>query len=127
LTVKAATVNGVLTVNGHFLTGNTSGSTTATVGANAGTSATCTVSGNDTGGQITLTTGSAAWANGLQCTINFSASYGAAPHPVITPASNVDVSAVKPYVGSGTASFTVNFINADTASNVYTLNYFNAQ
>ncbi len=129
LTVKAATITGVLTVNGHVVTGNTSGSTTAAVNANAGTggSPACSVSGNDTGGQITLTTGTSAWAAGIQCTVTFSSSFGSAPHPVITPASNVDSSAVKPYVTSGTGSFTISFIVADTAQHTFTFNYFNAQ
>jgi parallel beta-helix repeat protein len=132
LAVKAATVNGTLTVNGHIVTGNTSGSTTASPHANAGTSATCTISGNDTGGQITLVTGSGSWAAGTQCTITFSSNYtGTAPHPVITPANSTDTSSVKPYVDvPGTSPFstwTINFINADSGANTYKFNYFLAQ
>jgi hypothetical protein len=127
LTVQATTFNANITVNGHVITGNTSGSTTASPHANAGTSATCTVSGNDTNGQITLVTGSASWAAGVQCTITFSSSFGAAPHPVISPANNTDTSAVKAYVDATTTTMTINFINADTGANTYKFNYFNAQ
>jgi hypothetical protein len=132
LTVKAATINGILTVNGHIATGNTSGSTSAAPHANAGTSATCTISGNDTGGQITLVEGSASWAAGTQCTITFANNYtGTAPHPVITPANSTDTSTVKPYVDvPGTSPFstwTINFITQDSAANTYKFNYFLAQ
>ncbi|HEX4774984.1 MAG TPA: hypothetical protein VH234_05715 [Candidatus Saccharimonadales bacterium] len=129
LSVKAATITGVLTVNGHIVTGNTSGSTTAAVQSAAGTggSPTCGVSGNDSAGQITLTTGTSAWGTGAQCIISFSSNYGSAPHPVLTAASSVDASTVKPYVTSGTSTFTVNFITADTAQHTFTWNYFNAQ
>ena len=123
LSVKTATFNG------HIITGNTSGSTTAAVGANAGSggSPTCTVSGNDTGGQITLTTGTSGWLAGIQCTVTFSSSYTAAPHPVITPANGTGTNSVQPYVTSGTSSWTINFVNADTAQHTYMFNYFNAQ
>ena len=129
LTVKAATINGALTINGHVITGNTTGSTTAAVNANAGSGGTpaCTVSGNDTGGQVTLTTGTSAWSSGVQCTITFASAFGSAPHPVMSNATNVSAAAVGVYVNSATNNFTINFINADTAQHTYVWNYFNAQ
>ncbi len=131
LLVAADTTNMTLTIDGHIITGNGNGATTtATLNGNAGTggSPSCTVSGDDTSGQITLKTGSTSgWAAGIQCTINFGTSYASAPHPVLTPASSQDVSAVKPYVTSGTGSFTVSFITADNAQHTYVWNYFNAQ
>jgi hypothetical protein len=127
LSVQAATINVTLTVDGHIITGNSSGSTTASINANAGSGSTCSVSGDDTSGQITLTTGTSGWTSGTQCTINFSSSYGSAPHPVISNASNISPSAADVYVGSATGTFTVNFINADTAQHTYSWNYFNAE
>jgi hypothetical protein len=133
LTVTNLVVSASMTVNGHIVTGNSSGSTTAAVNANAGTSATCTIAGNDSGGQITLVTGfSGPWAAGVQCTITFASSYSTtAPHPVISPANATDITSVKPYSDvPGTSPFstwTLNFINADTSSKTYKFNYFNAQ
>ena len=144
LTVGAALSGNIaLTVKGHLITGNSSGSTTATLLAGAGTggSAGCTLASgsNDTGGQITLITGSSTLGTGGQCQINFANTYGSAPHPVITLAnSQGNVTSVKPYVTSTTAAcsgspsgpngcFTINFITADSGGDTYTWNYFNAQ
>jgi fibronectin-binding autotransporter adhesin len=129
LTVQALVVNVTLTVDGHIITGNSSGTTTAAVNANAGTggSPSCTLSGNDTGGQIILTDGTSGWAVGTQCTITFANTFGSAPHPVISNATNVNTAAIVPYVNSTTTRFTINFVNADTAQHTYVWNYFNAQ
>ncbi len=127
LTVKAGTFNGTLTVNGHIITGNTSGSTTATVHANAGTGATCSVSGNDTGGKITLAMGTSTSA-GIQCTINFASSYGTAPNPVLSAAnSETGSNAINHYFNSTTSNFTINFTNPDNTGITYVWYYFNAQ
>jgi hypothetical protein len=127
LTVKAATVNGSLTVNGHIITGGTALASPGSINAHAGVGASCTVVGNDTGGQITLNTGTSGWANGAQCTYSFVSAYGVAPHPVITSANSADTSAVKPWVSATINNFTVNFISPDTGANTYVWNYFIAQ
>jgi hypothetical protein len=69
----------------------------------------------------------ASWAAGSQCAITFSSAFGAAPHPVISPANSTDTYSVKPYVDSTTGAMTLYFINADTGANVYKFNYFIAQ
>jgi hypothetical protein len=127
LTVKAATINGNLTLDGHIITANTSGTTTATVNSNAGTSSTCAITGDDTGGVVTLTTGTASWASGAQCTITFANAYGVAPNPVITNASAVSTSTVQPYVSSTTTTMVINFYAADTATHTFKFDYFNSQ
>jgi hypothetical protein len=128
LSVQAATINGTLTVNGHIVTANSSGTTTgaasSTILANSGS---CTVSGDDTAGQVTLNDGTAGWTTGTQCTITFANAFGSAPHPVMTNAANVSPAAVGMYVNSTATTITINFINADTAQHTYTWNYFNAQ
>jgi hypothetical protein len=127
LSVKAATINGILTINGHVVTGNTSGTTTSTVNANAGTGSTCTVSGNDTGGHITIVTGSSSLAAGVQCTINFASSYSANPNPVISSANSTSTATIQPYVTSATGGFSISFIAPDSGGNTYVFNYFNSQ
>jgi hypothetical protein len=133
LAAGSLNVAGDLTVNGHVVTGNASGATTASVNAAAGSagSPSCSVSGNDTGGQITLITGTSGWTPGVQCTITFAQSYSSTPHPVITSANSTTITAVEPYVDVPGAApfttFTINFIAADTAQHTYKFNYFNAQ
>jgi hypothetical protein len=140
LKVVTATVSGNLEVkgllkvadievNGHIITkGDTPGIAAET---NAGKDAVCSVSGNDTSGKITITTGTADWANGAQCTITFKKPYSANPNPVITPAyvlgATTDTSAIKPYVDADTNTMRINFNAADNAPRTYIFNYFNAQ
>jgi|GEM_PF-6533137 len=126
LTVKAATVNGTLTLNGHLITGNTSGSTTATVGAASGTGGTCTVSGNDTSGEVTIVTGGSGVATGVLCTINFSSAYGVAPHTVLSPV-NAASTGLQIYKTNNTINFVLNTNNAPTISTTYKFDYVIAQ
>ncbi len=129
ITVKNATINGTLSVNGHIITGGTAlGAGDVVVNANAGTGASCAATGfNDTGGQITLVTGSGGYANGVQCTLSFKSSYLSAPHPVISSANTTDTTSVKPYVSATTTTFTINFITADSSAHTFKFNYFIAQ
>lgn len=140
LNVMTATVNGDLEVkgllkvvnievNGHIITkGDTP---TIAVEGNAGKDAVCSVSGNDTSGKVTVTTGSANWGSGAQCTVTFSKPYEANPNPVITPAytlgATTDISNIKPYVDASTTTMTINFSAADNSPHTYVFNYFNVQ
>ena len=140
LKVVTATVSGNLEVkgllkvadievNGHIITkGDTPGIAAET---NAGKDAVCSVSGNDTSGKITITTGSANWANGAQCTITFKKPYSSTPNPVISTGSTLgattDVSNVKPYVDADTNAMKIMFNAADNAPHTYVFNYFNVQ
>jgi len=126
LTVKSATITGTLTVNGHIVTANTSGTTSATVQTAAGSTATCTLSGDDTSGLITIASTGTGQATGNQCTIGFSSSYGANSHPVVTSTASNGIG-VGAYLTPGTANFKLNFTTAPTAGQTYTFDYFNAQ
>jgi hypothetical protein len=140
LSVVSATISGNLTVqgltsvtnlqiSGHLITSGTTPVAAAAV--NAGTSASCSVTGNDTGGQITITTGSGSWSAGTQCSLTFASAYASQPHPVISPATaagaTTNVSAVNPYVDSTTTNLDIDFNSPDTGSHTYVFNYFNAQ
>jgi hypothetical protein len=72
------------TGNGHFQAQHFIGSgnpPTCTAGATAqvGTGGSCSVSGNDSFGEVTLTTGTGGLTPGLLFTVNFNAAYSAAP------------------------------------------------
>lgn len=125
ITVQKLIVSGDLTVNGHLITGGSAPS--ASVDANAGTSATCTVSGTDTAGKITLVTGSSGVTPGTQCSITFSSAYGAAPKVVIGPAGPL-AAPLDPYIDAVTASsFSVGVGTAGATGTTYTFNYVSAQ
>jgi hypothetical protein len=68
------------------------GTPSAVVGSAAGTGATVTVTGDDLGGVVSVTTGVGATANGLLARVTFAVAYAAAPDVVmITPASQTTV------------------------------------
>jgi hypothetical protein len=129
LDVQGITTITDLQISGHIVTSGTTPVAAAT--ANAGDKAVCSVAGDDTSGQITITTGSGNWQNGAQCSINFSSPYTSAPHPVISlssgPGSITDTNGVSPYVSSSTTGFQILFSAADSAQHTYIFNYFNAQ
>lgn len=95
LSVQSAIINGSLTVNGHLISSNSSGTTTVAAGSVSytGSGATATLSGNDSAGTITLTTGTATGSlnAGDLADVFFAAQYknstnvGVAPHVVISP------------------------------------------
>ena len=100
--------------------------TIAAVIAGAGTGATATISGSDTKGQITLTTGSGAWAIGVQATVTFARNYISAPIVVLTAAdadAAVAWDAHDVYVTSTTTTFSINFGVAEAAGVEMVFNY----
>ncbi len=120
----AATFNNTLTVNGHIISGNTSGTTTVAVNTGgAGTGASASVSGNDTSGVITINTGTGA-AAGTLGTVTFANAYGSAPKVIITPKA-VPGGGIFPqyYFDSATTTFDLKTFNALTDSTTYTFTY----
>ncbi len=118
-------VTGAATFNGHIITGNSSGSTTIVVGANAGTGATASITGNDTSGTITVTTGTGP-AAGVLATVTFAGAYVSAPNVILAPKWNGSTSngATLQYsTNPSTISFTLNSNNAPAASTAYTYSY----
>ena len=126
LSLGVATTSGntkLLVHDGHIGVTQTTAPTT-TVNANAGTGATCSVSGTDTAGTVSLTTGSGAWASGVQCEVDFNMSYSSAPRCVFSASnSNAAVASVNAYLTKTTADFSMNFVNADTAATTYEWDY----
>lgn len=97
----------------------------ATVDANAGTSATCTVSqATDMAGTVQLVTGSIGWAAGAQCAITFAVPYGIAPKCQFTPGnSNAALAALNFYATKTVSDLTLNFINPDIIATTYEWDY----
>ncbi len=93
---------------GHFI--GTTGPPTYSAGSGAGGGPTISVAGFDTGGTISVTTGSLPSGSGATIvTVNFAFAYSAAPSAVILTPANAATAALgslTPYVGSiGTGSF----------------------
>lgn len=115
-----AVTNSLLVIkNGHITTQRTTAPTVA-ANANAGTSASASLSNaTDVAGKLSLTTGSAAFASGIQCTVTFNKAYAVAPIVVITPTNaNAASTAViqQIFITTTTTTFSINFGVADLAS-----------
>lgn len=81
--------NVLLSIKGGHIKATQTTAPTATVNANAGTGATCTLSNaSDVAGKINLTTTAVSPAAGTQCIITFNKAYGVAPICVVSAASN---------------------------------------
>lgn len=104
---------------------------TATVNANAGTGATCTLSNSsDVAGTMNLTTTATAPAAGEQCKVNFNVAYGVAPICIFSPASaNAAAFQVtsQTYQTTTTAKLSINFGVADAVGHAYVWSYYCAE
>jgi phage baseplate assembly protein gpV len=104
---------------------------TATVNANAGSGATCSVStlpaSTDMAGMVTLVTNPSGSAPGDVCDVNFSKAYGAAPVCVFSSANSKAAQAASspsPFFTSSTIAASVNFGFADTIGATYVWSYY---
>ncbi|HLC91767.1 MAG TPA: hypothetical protein VJC09_01820, partial [Candidatus Saccharimonadales bacterium] len=118
-----STFNGSLSVNGHILSANTSGSTTITPGVAACTSPTVTLNGNDTSGTITVTTGSGCTNTGTLATVTFAHGYGGVPNIILTPAEST-AAELEYYHTSTPTNITINTNTIPANSTTYKYNYF---
>lgn len=108
-------------VNSHLRSTQTT-APVATVNANAGTGATCSIANaTDTAGQISITTGTLGLSTGSYCSIAFNSAYGVSPICVLTPASATLSTSV--YVTRTTGAMAVNFAVAGGLSSTYVMNY----
>ncbi|HEV8189515.1 MAG TPA: hypothetical protein VGP83_17300 [Pyrinomonadaceae bacterium] len=72
---------GNLTITGHIISGGVA--PTIAIAAGAGSGASCTISGTDSAGIITLTTGTGPTAAVTQLTVTFHTAYGSSPLPLV--------------------------------------------
>lgn len=126
VTVTNLVVGGVagatLTVNGHIISGNASGTTSIVAGAAACTTPTVSLTGNDTAGTITITTGTGCATTGTLATITFGGAYTAAPKVIITP-RQVNASNLQVYANPATGNFVLGTNTVPTNSTQYRYNY----
>ncbi|MDL2342505.1 MAG: hypothetical protein QFB87_05525, partial [Patescibacteria group bacterium] len=123
LTVTTLAV-GDITISGHVITSG--GQPVATAQIPAGTGSTVVVSGTDTTGTITITTGANPTAGEL-AKLAFTKAYGAAPRIVLSP-SNDNASDMRYFKGASDANgFMFNAKSVPAPNTTYTFDYFIAQ
>lgn len=122
--VVSLEVSGTLAIGGHIVTSGTAPAVAA--GAAACTAPTVAVSGNDTAGTITVTTGSGCGAAGVLATLTFSVAFGVQPHVLITPESAV-AAGLQAYAGPTSASFTLNTSVTPASATTYVFDYLAVQ
>jgi fibronectin-binding autotransporter adhesin len=133
VTVTNLVITAALTVDGHVITGNSSGTTTAAIATPLGSTGTCSLTptnfagGNDTSGTITLTPGGTGIALGTQCTVSFANTYGSYPHVVVSPADSGSQARGVYAAATSDTTFTIGFASAGSSGVTYTYNYFIAQ
>jgi hypothetical protein len=116
-----------LKVNGKIITAGVT--PTAVLGANTtvGQSSTVAVTGNDTAGYVSYTSGavnlpSFDLATGAQLTTTFATPFTTAPRIALT-AKDATSAAVRYYAETTTTGFTIHFIDAPSATTTYTFDY----
>lgn len=119
---------GEMNFYGHVVYNTYQSPPTAAVSANAGTGASVTlVNPDDSAGQISFTSGSAALATGDQLTVTYFLPFNTSTTtaPVLQPTNAAAAQAsVQAYVTSDNNGFTIVFSVASPANTTYTWNYF---
>lgn len=123
ITLSTLSLSGNLTVGGHIITVGTPPNITASVAAAGGTAS---ISGNDSSGTITITTGGRTPIAGEMAIITFRTSYQLAPRVLLTPL-NAEAASVEPFVTENSTFFTVRSAATPAASTIYSFNYLVTQ
>jgi hypothetical protein len=127
VTVTSLVSTGNITVNGHIVTGGSAPAIAA--GSAACTAPSISVSGTDTSGTITITTGTGCAAGGTLATVTFATPFGVAPRVLLTPAT-ANAAGLASYIDSTAVSTTSFAIGANTTpadSTTYKWNYIALQ
>lgn len=126
VTVSTLIVSTTLTVNGHIVS---SGSApTIAAGTAACTGPTVTVTGTDTAGFVTVTTGTGCGTSGpgQLATVTFHSAYTTAPQVELTSATSA-AAALPVYDTTSATTFVINTPNTPTDATAYTYRYFTVQ
>ncbi len=121
--VSNLTVTGSLNIPGHLSA--TGAAPTASTGSEAGPGSGASVTGTDTAGTVTITTGTNP-AIGLLVNVTFRAPYSKVPHVLITPIG-AGAGRLEAYVQKTTTGFTIG-VNVDPANaTAYSFDYWVVQ
>ena len=121
LTVKNLVVIGILTANGHIITGGVT--PTISVGDAACRGASATLQGNDESGTITIIAGDICHSAGILATVSFYQVYGITPHVLLTP-DNADSAELRIYKTTSGVIFSISSIDQPKTGTRYIYDYF---
>lgn len=112
------------TISAYHFKGTTS-APSITAGTGSGTGGSCSVSGTDASGQITINTGTAPSSSATICTLTYSTTYGSTARIVISSANAASAALLGSlYADSNNANFAVySTTPALSGSSTYKLNY----
>lgn len=128
VSVAALQVTGTLTLGGHLITSGTTPAITVNTAPCSGTAPTASISGNDTSGTITVTTGTTCSGSGVKLAdITFATAFGATPRVVISPITSATANTLGYTFGTDTTHFEIRSAATITDATTYTWNYFVAQ
>lgn len=120
ITTSNFQLNGDLVLTHHITTGG--GTPGRNPGPALGAGGSATVGGSDTGGTVSINTGSGT-AAGCLITVNFTAKYNATPHILLTPVGSAG-GGVSYYVNRDTASFSICVSTPAPAGASFGFDYF---
>ncbi len=119
LNINTLHLNGDLQLNRHIDAGG--GTPSKSDGGALGSGGTSSVSGTDTAGTVTISTGGSP-AAGCFVTVNFSQKFNATPHVVITPVGSAAAN-LNYYINRTSANFSICATNAAPAANSFSFDY----
>jgi hypothetical protein len=121
LSVSGSTSVVDLSISGHLIT--TGSAPTVASSSAAGTGATVMVTGDDTAGTITVTTGSNPSA-GSMANVSFTKAYAALPHVLLTPNDSKSAPLIVYPDQQTTTGFSLSLTTTPAANTSYTFEYF---
>ncbi len=128
LSIHDLTVTGTLNLSGHLaITGQTP---TVAPADGAGPSASTSIDGNDSGGTVTVNTGSITSSvlnnGGLLVTVTFRTPYARVPHIIIS-ADGASAGGLSPYVQKSPTGFTIGTASGAKGGTSYSFDYWVVQ
>jgi hypothetical protein len=123
LTTTSINVTGSISFGEHLVP---TGSTPSVTASKAALGGSVQISGNDTAGTITISTGTGAPLAGEMANIHFRKAFGSTPKVQLTPI-NAESAALRYYAARSAGFFTINTGTAPTTQTSYTFDYLVTQ
>jgi hypothetical protein len=123
LTVQGDTTVQKLTVNGKIITGGSAPTVTSGIASGTGVSLAATVTGNDTAGTVSFTTGTTALvANDVLGEVTFTTPYDQAPIVTLSPVTE-DAASIRYFILKTTTGWSIKVLDAPQAGKTYSFDY----
>ncbi len=123
ITISTINISGDLAFGGHIIPSGSQPSVRTSTAAGGGSAS---ITGNDTAGTITITTGGSGTAAGEMAIVTFQKAFGSTPKVQLTPV-NAAASNLRYFATKSSTFFTINSSTAPSAGTVYIFDYFVVQ